>query len=86
MYRVLVPGRAAIVVVGSSTVRGVDVQTHACLADLARAVGFDVVGVVPRPLDRDRRLMPARWGSNGASGIERRMHEEHVLGLLRPAG
>jgi DNA modification methylase len=86
MYRVLVPGRAAIVVVGSSTVRGVDVQTHACLADLARAVDFDVVGVVPRPLDRDRRLMPARWGSNGASGIERRMHEEHVLGLLRPAG
>lgn len=86
MYRVLSPGRAAVLVVGSSTIRGIDVQTHHCLADLAEAVGFEVVAVVPRPLDRDRRLMPARWSGNDASGIERRMHEEHVLGLIRPAG
>jgi DNA modification methylase len=84
MYRVLRSNSAAIVVVGTSVMRGIDVQTHDCLADIAAAVGFDVVGVVQRVLDRNKRMMPARFGKKTDSMIEQRMHEEYVLGLLKP--
>ena len=79
--RVLRPGGAAIVVVGTSVLRGLDVETHLALAALAEETGFEVAGIGRRRLDRDRRMMPARWGAATRSGIERRMHEEFVLGL-----
>jgi DNA modification methylase len=84
MYRVLHPGAAAIVVVGPSVLRGLNVQTHQCLADIAETCGFDVVGVVQRVLDRNKRMMPARFGKKTEAMIEQRMHEEYVLGLLKP--
>jgi DNA modification methylase len=86
MYRVLRPDAAAIVVVGTSTMRGLDVETHYCLADIAADIGFDVAGVARRNIDRDRRMMPARFGKKGDSTIEQRMHDEYVIGLLKPAG
>lgn len=85
MFRVLRPDACAVMVVGTSTMRGLDVRTHDCLAELAAAVGFDVVGVMRRALDRDKRMMPARFGKRGDSTIEQRMHEEYVIGLLKPA-
>ncbi|MBI3910439.1 MAG: hypothetical protein HY320_05830 [Armatimonadetes bacterium] len=87
MFRVLRPGRAAVMVVGSSTMRGVDVQTPFCLAELAAAAGFERVGIAERRLDRDRRMLPARHPQavGSGAGIERRMHREHVLGLFRRA-
>ena len=84
ILRVLRNDRAAIVVVGSSTMRTIDVQTHYCLADIAATLGFDVVGVARRALDRNRRMMPARFGRKSDSMIEQRMHEEYVIGLLKP--
>jgi len=84
MYRVLCRDAAAVVVVGTSMMRGIDVQTHHCLADIATEVGFDVVGVVQRVLDRNKRMMPARFGKRTDSMIEQRMHEEYVIGLLKP--
>ena len=89
MARVLRPGTAAIIVVGPSTMRGMPVPTHQCLADLASHAGLDVVAVAPRSLDRDRRMMPARNGppqaaGNGAAGIERRMHTEYIIGAIKP--
>lgn len=84
MYRVLRNDSAAIVVVGTSVMRGIDVQTHDCLADIAAVVGFDVVGVAQRILDRNKRMMPARFGPKTDSMIEQRMHEEYVIGLLKP--
>jgi hypothetical protein len=30
-------------------------------------------------------MMPARWGNATMKGIEQRMHEEFVLGLVKPA-
>lgn len=84
MYRVLRDDSVAIVVVGPSTMRGIRVQTHDCLADIASSVGFEVVGVARRVLDRDKRMMPARFGKKGDSMIEQRMHEEYVIGLLKP--
>jgi hypothetical protein len=84
MYRVLRADSAAIVVVGPSVMRGIDVQTHHCLADIAAELGFEVVGVVQRMLDRNKRMMPARFGQKTDSMIEQRMHEEYVIGLLKP--
>ncbi|MBK9095970.1 MAG: hypothetical protein IPM84_25090 [Anaerolineae bacterium] len=42
MYRVLKPGRAAIIVVGTSIIRNKDIEVGACLADIARSIGFEV--------------------------------------------
>lgn len=86
MRRVLRGGSAAIIVVGPSVMRDALVPTHQCLADIASAVGLDVVRVAPRNLDRDRRMMPARNGSRGipeGTGIERRMHTEYVIGAVK---
>jgi DNA modification methylase len=84
MYRALRPNCAAIIVVGTSIMRGIDVQTQNCLADIAVAIGFDVVGIAQRVLDRNKRMMPARFGKKTDSMIEQRMHEEFVIGLLKP--
>jgi DNA modification methylase len=85
MYRVLRKDSPAIVVVGPSMMRGIDVQTHHCLAEIAQETGFDVIGVVQRSLDRNKRMMPARFGKKTDAMIEQRMHEEYVIGLLKPA-
>jgi DNA modification methylase len=89
MERVLRPGSAAVIVVGPSTMRGILVPTHECLADLATQAGLHVVKVSPRQLDRDRRMMPARSAgragvaSTAAMGIERRMHTEYIIGAVK---
>ncbi|MEW5989015.1 MAG: DNA methyltransferase [Chloroflexota bacterium] len=83
MVRVLRKDGAAIVVVGTSTMRGLDVQTHTCLADIGASLGFEVVGVVERNLDRNKRMMPARFGKQKGSNIEHRMHEEYVIGFYK---
>ncbi len=84
MGRVLRRGKAAIVVVGSSVLRGIDVETHKALAAIGEAVGFVLAGIGTRELDRDKRMMPARWGKTRASRIEERMHQEFVIGLVKP--
>ena len=83
MHRVLKPGKAAVIVVGSSNLRGIDVETHKGIAALGVAAGFQLAHIGARRLDRDRRMMPARWRENGKSQIEQRMHEERVIGLLK---
>ncbi len=84
MVRVLRRGKVAIVVVGSSVLRGIDVETHKALAAIGEAVGFVLAGSGTRELDRDKRMMPARWGKARASRIEERMHREFVVGLVKP--
>lgn len=83
MLRVLKPGRAAIVVVGTSLMRSVDTQTQMCLGEIGAAVGFELVGIGTRRLDRDRRMMPARAGGVRTTQIEQRMHEEYVIGFVK---
>ena len=82
--RVLRGDSVAVIVVGTSTMREIDVQTHRCLADIARSIGLDVVGIAERALDRNRMMLPARFGGRKDSLIEKRMHEEYVLGLYKP--
>ena len=83
MKRVLKKGRAAIIVVGTSNLCGMDVETQNGLAAIGEEVGFDLAGIGVRRLDRDRRMMPARWGKEQRSQIEKRMHEEYVIGLIK---
>ena len=84
MRRVLKRDRAAVIVVGTSNLRGIDVETHKGLAAIAKSVGFDLAEIGVRRLDRDKRMMPARWNGQRQSQIESRMHEEYVIGMLRP--
>lgn len=83
MYRVLKRGRACIIVVGSSTIRGVEVNTALALTELATHEGFLLAAMNSRQIDRDRRLMPMSRASNG-QGIEARMHHEDVIALYKP--
>jgi DNA modification methylase len=84
MLRVLKPGRAAIVVVGPSTMRGLKIETHHHLALIAQNLGFSIINNVRRPIDRNRRMMPIGKILNGSSVIEQRIHEEYVIGLFKP--
>ena len=85
MVRVLKPGKAAIVVVGSSTMRGMGTRTNVCLGEIGKQVGLELIHIAVRRLDRDRRMMPVRrTHSSSRSQIEERMHEEYVTGFLKP--
>lgn len=84
MHRVLRPGRAAVIIVGPSTMHGIFIPTHEHLASIGVKSGFELVGIAKRKLDRGRRMLPARARGNGQSVIEQRIHEEYVIGLVRP--
>ncbi len=88
MYRVLKPEKAAIVVVGNSVLRGVSTNTDICLAEIGKRVGFDLVHIGARNIDRNRRMLPvSKDRENGNnSQIEERMHEEYVIGFMKPGG
>jgi hypothetical protein len=84
MFRVLKPGKAAIVVVGSSIMRDRDTETAGCLAEIGRMVGFEVPQIGIRQLDRNKRMLPASTTRNLTSQIQKRMHEEYVIGFYKP--
>lgn len=84
MHRVLKPGRAAIVVVATSEIRQCDTQTQTCLAEIGEHLGFEVARIGVRRIDRNRRMMPAGHIVDGESQIQKRMHEEFVIGFYKP--
>jgi len=83
MHRVLKPDRAAIIVVGSSVMRGRDTETGRCLADIGESVGFKFSSIGIRYIDRDKRMMPTGNQVDLSSQIQRRMHQEFVIGFLK---
>ncbi|MBN2092191.1 site-specific DNA-methyltransferase [candidate division KSB1 bacterium] len=83
MYRVLKPQKAAIVVVGSSIMKGIDTETHRCLEDIGKSLGFIVPHIGIRKLDRNKRMLPAGQKINLNSQIQQRMHEEYVIGFYK---
>lgn len=84
MYRVLKPGKAAIVVVGNSTMKGIDTETHKCLQEIGNSLGFIVPYIGIRQLDRNKRMLPASKKKDLNSQIQKRMHEEYVIGFYKP--
>ena len=79
--RVLKPNGAAVVVVGTSNLRGIDVgDAQGARRHRARAPDSSSRVSGSGALDRDRRMMPARWGARRESQIEERMHGEYVIG------
>ncbi|MFQ5709385.1 MAG: DNA methyltransferase [bacterium] len=83
MYRVLRPNKAAIVVVGNSTMRGRDTQTQNCLAEIGQGIGFEVPKIGIRRLDRNKRMLPAGANIDASSQIQQRMHLEYVIGFYK---
>lgn len=84
MYRVLKPGKAAIVVVGNSILAGQDAKIQRCLVDIGKNLGFEVPKIGIRQLDRNKRMLPAGNNINKLSQIQQRMHEEYVIGFYKP--
>ncbi len=84
IQRMLKPAKAAVLVVGSSVMRGIDTQTDRCLAEIGESLELPCVGIGVRSLDRDRRMMPTSSKARIDSQIEKRMHQEFVLGFLKP--
>ena len=82
MQRVLKPGKAAIIVVGSSTLGGITVPTHEILGAIGESIGFQLVGIKANGINHDRHLMQAIRKSNG-NGTEARLHQEYVVGLIK---
>ncbi len=86
MYRILKPGKVAILVVGSSNMRGRDTETGECLTEIGRKIGFDVPAIGIRNIDRNRRMMPVGAKLSKDSQIQKRMHQEFVIGFLKMIG
>ncbi|MCA9910991.1 MAG: hypothetical protein KC519_20190, partial [Anaerolineae bacterium] len=84
MYRVLKPGKSAVLVVGSSVIRGIDTEVHTCLAEIGETLGLEVPHIGVRNLDRDRRMLPVFRAGNRDTQIEKRMHTEQVIGFWKP--
>ncbi|NOX89312.1 MAG: site-specific DNA-methyltransferase, partial [Calditrichaeota bacterium] len=84
MYRVLKPGKVAIVVIGNSTMKGIDTETHKCLEEIGNSIGFIVPYIGIRQLDRNKRMLPASKKKDLNSQIQKRMHEEYVIGFYKP--
>ncbi len=88
MYRVLKPGKAAILVVGNSVMRNISTETDRCLGEVGKQIGFDLVHIGVRNLDRNKRMLPVRRNNDSTelSQIESRMHQEYLLGFIKPEG
>ena len=84
MFRILKSEKSAIVVVGSSIIRGIDTETHLCLAEIGQEIGFEVPKIGERNLDRNRRMMPAGFKVDKTSQIQQRMHKEYIIGFYKP--
>lgn len=84
MFRIIKPGRAVVIVVGTSIIRGIDIKIGECLKEIGERQGFEHACTGIRNLDRDKRMMPSRWNSKNKAGIEARMHKEYVIGFIKP--
>jgi len=84
MFRVLKSEKVAIMVVGNSTLAGLDAKVDNSLVEIGKNIGFEVPMVGIRQLDRNRRMLPASSNVDKNSQIQQRMHEEFVIGFYKP--
>jgi DNA modification methylase len=84
LFRVLKPGKTLIYVVGSSIVRGIDIDIGSCLQELGESIGFTIPKIGVRSINRDHRMLPTSRIRNQTSLIEQRIHNEFVIGFYKP--
>lgn len=83
MFRVLKPNSCAILVVGNSIMKGVDTEIEKCFSEIGKLTGFEVPAIGIRNLDRDKRMMPAGKNIDYTSTIQKRMHQEYIIGFYK---
>ena len=64
--------------------RDKDTETAECLAEIGLTIGFEIPKIGVRLLDRNKRMLPASMTRDLNSQIQKRMHEEYVIGLYKP--
>jgi hypothetical protein len=74
IQRVMMRGRFAAIVIGSSTVHGLQVDSPSLIQKLAVAIGFQHIHTIMRKLDAEKRYLPFR-----SSGIDGGIRKEAVL-------
>jgi len=84
MHRILRAGCATVIVVGTSLIRGVNIEIQSCLKEIGEQNGLKHIHTGIRRPERDKRMMPARWNKKRNTGIEARMHEEYIIGFQKP--
>lgn len=74
-YAALKPGRYAVLVLGDAIFKGKLYNTAQEIGEMSKGVGFEVVGIIDRPLHETKRSM-----QNGA----RRAKDEQILIIKKP--
>jgi len=85
IYRVLVPGGRAVLVIGDCTMRGVFVRNSGALAYLGEQHGFQIAGCKRRKLPPNRRYLPPPSSRDSGPMLQNRMRTEVLLHLIKPA-
>lgn len=85
--KVLVPGRYAVFVLGDAIFKGKRFSTSEAIANAARKVGFEVVGVIERPVHQTKRSFakPARRARSEQLVVLRKPNRTIVAHLNPPA-
>jgi len=79
MYRVLRPAGMVCLVIASSTIRGIQINTPYLLAGIAESHGFIHRASCDRTLDHAKRCLPFQSPS-----LENRMQHEKVIVMQKP--
>jgi len=74
-FRALQPGRFAVLVVGDAVFKGETFSTATELAEAGRTLGFEVAGIIDRPIHQTKRSF---------SAAARRARSEQLLILRKP--
>ena len=82
MHRVLQPGGYAILVVGPSSARRIEIPTHRILGALGESKGFDLLTIRERMIDRNSRQLPVS-NNSVKEGIERRIYREYIVPFFK---
>ena len=85
--RVLMPGRYAVFVVGDAIYKGKRFSTSSAIKEAARDAGFDVLGIIERPIHRTKRSFakPARRARSEQLVVLRRPNRPISVHLNPPA-
>ena len=85
--KVLVPGRYAVFVLGDAIFKGKRFSTSEAIANAARKVGFEVLGVIERPIHQTKRSFakPARRARSEQLVVLRKPNRTVVAHLNPPA-